>query len=208
MNKLLFFLIIFHIIFIFSVNELNSQTFTDTRDGMEYKTITIGSQVWMAENLAFHTGMGCWAYNNKSDYYKKYGYLYNWTTAKKACPDGWHLPTDREWVELELFLGMEETEKFLIGQRAEGIDSLLKSTEGWDLGGNGLNQSGFNAQPGGYRDYYDWNYSDAGKVGYWWTSSRYGYEDAWFRSLSYNSDKIFRGKTYKEYGHSVRCVKD
>jgi len=206
MKKTLTFLLT--LIIVLLSESLYSQTFIDDRDGNEYKIVTIGSQTWMAENLVYSIGTGCWAYNNKTDNMRKYGYLYNWQTAKKVCPEGWHLPSDQDWVELELFLGMDEAEKFLIGSRAEGIDSLLKSTSDWEYGGNGLNQSGFNALPGGYRDYYNWKGGDIGKVGYWWTSSRYGYEDAWYRSLNFSSDKIIRGKTYKEYGHSVRCIKD
>ncbi len=208
MKKIFTKMITFSFLFIFTNSISLSQTFTDTRDEHVYKMVTIGSQTWMAENLVYQIDVGCWAYNNKYTYAKKYGYLYNWKTALKVCPDGWHLPSDKEWTELETFLGFEKSDLFKIGYRGGGADSLLKSTDGWNKNGNGLNTSGFNALPAGYRDYYNGDYGDITDCGYWWTSSRYGYEDAWYRSLSFKSDKIIRNRTYKEYGHSVRCIKN
>ena len=84
----------------------------------------------MAENLAYKASSGCWAYNNDQNNVAKYGYLYNWETAKVVCPAGWHLPTNDEWTTLENYLG---------GEAVAG--NKLKSATGWD----GTNESGFSA---------------------------------------------------------------
>jgi uncharacterized protein (TIGR02145 family) len=77
--------------------------FTDARDGKTYKTIKIGSQVWMAENLAFKADNGIWSYENPSG--SIFGYLYTWDAAIHSCPVGWHLPADADWTCLVKFLG-------------------------------------------------------------------------------------------------------
>jgi hypothetical protein len=76
------------------------KTFTDSRDGKTYKTIKIGSQIWMAENLAFKASSGCWAYDDDKSNVEKHGYLYDWNAAKTTCPAGWHVPSDEEWEEV------------------------------------------------------------------------------------------------------------
>ena len=114
----------------------------DSRDGKSYKTVKIGDQVWMAENLAFEPSSGIyWVYNNDKTNVPKYGYLY-WETALEVCPTAWHLPTDSEWTVLEDYLGGYE----LAGQK-------MKSTSG-SLDGDVINESGFNALPGGMKTYY------------------------------------------------------
>ncbi len=127
-------------------------TFTDSRDGKTYKTIRIGNQTWFTENLAYKANSGCWAYDDKQSNVAKFGYLYDWETAKTVCPAGWHLPSDEEWKQLEMALGMTKKEADETGWRGDGIGTKLKSTSGWESNGNGTNASGFNALPAGSRD--------------------------------------------------------
>ena len=85
-------------------------TFVDSRDGKTYKTTKIGTQWWMAENLAYNVGDGCWAYNNDESNVATYGRLYIWEAAQAACPSGWHLPSENEWKQLEMAIGMSQSE--------------------------------------------------------------------------------------------------
>jgi len=106
--------------------------FTDSRDGKTYKTVTIGTQTWMAENLNYQMP-DSWCYDDSLSNCDKYGRLYTWEAAKNACPAGWHLPSEEEWRILERHLGMtaDETEIFLM--RGEGIGTKLKSESDWEL---------------------------------------------------------------------------
>ncbi|PID87953.1 MAG: hypothetical protein CSB06_02490 [Bacteroidia bacterium] len=174
-------------------------SFTDSRDGKVYKTVKIGTQWWMAENLAYKASSGCWAYDNNSNNVNKYGYLYNWETAKNVCPAGWHLPSDTEWAKLTDYLGGEE----VAGKK-------LKSANGWQLyeGVNyGNNESGFSALPGGHR-YYGGSVDDVGKYGDWWSSTPNGSECAWKCGLNYYHGKVYRDINNRNYDYSVRCLKD
>lgn len=199
------------IITLFLIMALNSfsqdiGSFTDSRDGKSYKTIKIGTQTWMAENLAYQAKVGCVPYENDESKVSQYGYLYNWKTACDACPDGWRLPADQEWQTLELFLGMNKDEFEYTSKRAENIGTRLKSMTGWYNKGNGDNSSGFNAIPAGACLFYDNSFQFLNEYAYFWTCSPLE-NDAWARVLKYDDTYIERGVFSKNNSLSVRCVK-
>ena len=113
-------------------------SFLDKSDGKEYKTVKIGDQWWMSENLAFKTESGSFTYTDLEDYVQTYGYLYNWETAKEVCPEGWHLPSDAEFEKLSNFLG---------GPDAAGGKLKEAGTTHWNSPNTGANNSsGFCAE--------------------------------------------------------------
>jgi len=212
-------------------------TFTDSRDSKVYKTVTIGNQVWMAENLAYlpsvvgpGTGSNSTAYYYVYGYdgtnvtaakgttnYNKYGVLYNWPAALTACPEGWHLPSDAEWTQLEEYL-------IANGYNYDGtttgnkIAKSMANYSGWNtsstVGAVGntdypeyRNKSGFTALPGGYRGS-SGAFFDIGYSGLWWSSTQSGTDLAWTRLLSYDYSNVSRNSNFKVRGFSVRCVRD
>lgn len=118
-----------------------SSVLKDSRDGQEYKTVKIGSQIWMAENLNF-AAEESFCYTRFGYDCRKYGRFYTWNVAKNVCPAGWHLPTAAEFEELVDFVG---------GRDSAAVK--LKSAEGWSHYGNGTDEYGFNGTPSGFRDY-------------------------------------------------------
>jgi uncharacterized protein (TIGR02145 family) len=143
----------------------DSGMFTDSRDGKKYKTVKIGRQTWMAENLNFAV-KGSKCYDNKPENCQKYGRLYDWTTAKKVCPSGWHLPSISEYEVLYKAVG---------GKKVAG--KKLKARSGWNWNdldgksGNGTDEFGFSALPGS-QGYSDGSFgNDVGYKGYWWSTS-------------------------------------
>jgi len=211
-------------------NNNDATTFTDSRDGNVYKTVKIGNQVWMAENLRYlpsvvpaatssTTDPYCYIYMyNGTDVseakatsnYTTYGVLYNWQAAKTASPAGWHLPSDAEWKELEKFLGMTEEQANAYNWRRKNEGGKLKETRTthWTTPNEGAtNESGFTALPGGLRNNQDrllWNIRIAG---YWWTATDQS-DKAYYRSLVHYDSTIFRGYDDKSHAYSVRCIKD
>ena len=179
--------------------------FTDQRDGQTYFFETIGEQTWFSENLNYETS-NSWFYDNDPANGEIYGRLYIWNDAISACPAGWHLPTDNEWKDLEMYLGMSQNEVDQTGYRGTDEGLQLKNTFGWNNDGNGSNSSGFTALPGGVR-YTNESY-DLGSFGIWWTATEFSDEKAWFRDLWDIHDDVFRSTYQKEGGFSIRCVKN
>jgi uncharacterized protein (TIGR02145 family) len=181
--------------------------FTDARDNRTYKMVTIGTQTWMAENLAFKANSGCWAYDNDEyDYVKDYGYLYDWTTAKKVCPAGWHLPTDKEWLALIAYLG---SGSIAAGKLKETMVFHWKAPNT-----KATNESRFSAFPGGLFDSSEkGGFGNINESGFWWSATEVsstegnGYE----LDYDYQSKDSELGDFYvfsKKDGLSVRCIKD
>jgi len=180
---------------------------TDSRDGHEYRIVKVGTQVWMAENLAFETKRGSYSYDKDSENEKKFGRLYTWKMTSDACPSGWHLPSDAEWKELESVLGVEEDELDIVGARGVNVGTVLKSEGGWKAGGNGTNKYGLNFLPSGVRDVKG-SYVSIDESTRLWTSSERSSEEAYSRALFYHGDKINRHSQSKSIASAVRCVKN
>jgi len=160
-------------------------TVKDLRDGQVYRTIKIGSKTWMAENLNYNIP-NSWCYDNISDYCKLYGRLYTWKAACDACPQAWHLPTDREWEILIRIYG-----------GTENAGAQLKE------GCNG----GFNASRGG-SSYNNGVFNFMGMLGYYWSSSPSDDEHAWKRKFYSKYDNVTRHEDNIEFAMSVRCVQN
>jgi uncharacterized protein (TIGR02145 family) len=186
--------------------------FTDSRDGKKYKTVTIGSQTWMAENLNF-AAEGSKCYDNKPENCEKYGRLYDWETALKACPKGWHLHSDNEWIELINFLASNKEdvrydEDVEMGLTYFSAGKYLKSKSGWRDDGNGTDEFGFSALPGGNGSS-DGSFFKVGDFGGWWSASEC--EDHSYLAYSqdiYSSYDVVRGYSGKSTLLSVRCIQD
>jgi uncharacterized protein (TIGR02145 family) len=197
-------------------------SFTDPINNKTYKTVKIGTQIWMAENLsaekfsngdpiplaetdadwkkAAKEGKAAWCfYNNAYSYGDQYGKLYNGftiTDSRNVCPAGWHVPTNEEWKTLENYVG---------GSVVGGIK--MKAVAGWNAVGGATNSSGFSALPGGIR----FNISQfvyMGRNGYWWSSTPHGSGKAWSRFLSDADTFIYLRSFHKKSGLSVRCIKN
>jgi len=162
--------------------------------GGSYESVVIGGKRWMSKNLNVVTS-DSWCYNNNADNCAKYGRLYTWSSAKTACPSGWKLPDTADWNRLVAEVGGYST-----------AGKKLKSKSGWNNNGNGTNDYGFLALPGGFR-YTGGGFYNAGRIGNWWTATEYG-NFAYPRVMFYRNDKVDEGSGDKGYGFSVRCVED
>ena len=207
-------------------------------EGNTYNTVTIGNQVWMAENLKTTrwstnvaipnvTDNTAWstlvtpAYSwldNLSSNKDVYGALYNWFTMEtgQLCPTGWHVPSETEWGTMETTLGLPVDSVSNWGWRglASQLGNQLKSTTGWFTGANGTNTSGFSALPGGYRYAEDGGFvrlSAGIELSYWWTSTQTTSPNtysAWYRRLDGSRVTTYRASVEKQGGKYVRCVRN
>jgi len=158
--------------------------------------VEIGGKKWMAKNLNIETA-DSWCYNDSPDSCAKYGRLYTWEAAKAACQSiGWHLPDTSDWNRLVAAVGGND----VAGKK-------LKSESGWNNNGNGTDNYGFSALPGGGR-YSDGSFDHVGDVGIWWTVTEIHEGQAYRRAMSYNSDGVDKNNSGWSYGRSVRCVAD
>ncbi len=193
-------------------------TITDV-EGNIYHTVTIGTQVWLVENLkvsTYNDGTAiplvtdetewsnlttdayCWC-NDDSLTYDTYGVLYNWyaVTSAKLCPTGWHVPSDAEWTTLTDYLG---------GESVAGNKLREAGTSHWQSSNYGAtNESGFTALPGGWR--YTYGVDLFGYDGFWWSSSE-NYLNAYARFMVQGSSGVYRDDYIKKSGLSVRCLRD
>ena len=176
-------------------------SFTDARNGQTYKTVSyedplLGAKITiMAENLNYKIA-GSYAYDNNEQYRKNLGLLYTWRAAMKACPSGWHLPSDSEWSRLVALIGSKDT-----------VGNIMKSTSGWKDGGSGTNSSGFNAMPAG--SCFDGRaFIGVGMYGVFWSSTEGDGSYAWDRFLLYSSSEVYRDYGSKDDAISCRCVRD
>jgi uncharacterized protein (TIGR02145 family) len=192
--------------------DTNSGTFNDPRDGIVYKWVKIGNQVWMAENLRFKTESGSWCWENKEENCKERGRLYDWAAAMKAAPPGWHLPSDEEWKEMEIALGLTKEQADQEGFRGDK-DALLagkiKRQDAWPVKYEGrpisiTNETEFSAVPTGL--YSNNEFSHENYTG-WWTSNGND-SHAWIRHIGFFDNTIGRILNRKEFAFPVRCVKD
>jgi len=169
--------------------------FIDSRDGKRYGKVTIGSQTWMSENLNYHTPHSK-CYGKREGNCAKYGRLYKWSDALEACPAGWHLPRNDEWDTLENYVGGKQT-----------AGTKLKSSTGWGHNGNGTDEYGFSAMPGGYGRSGGIFYT-AGGYGYWWSAADNGAGYAWGRYMYDKYEHMSTNSVNRTFLFSVRCVED
>jgi len=184
--------------------------FCDSRDGKKYVYVTMGGQVWMAENLNYNaTNSRCYDDNSGGDSQSncaKYGRLYNWATAMANCPSGWHLPSNAEWNVLMKFVNPSCSDNSFCA----GAGTKLKATSGWNAYSvvpSGSDTYGFSALPGGYGNS-DGYFYNAGNNGSWWSASEdYSY-GAYYRYMLYNFENVDYYYDDKCFLYSVRCLQD
>ena len=174
------------------------QKIIDRRDGKVYRIVKIDSQNWMAENLNY-AAEGSVCYENNANNCAKYGRLYNWNTANKVCPAGFHLPHEIEWAMLAYNVGGYDT-----------AGAMLKSRQYWNSysGVSASNDKyGFAALPGGNGNSDD-TFNDIGNYGYWWSATRENPDFSVDIMLGYGFDGVYRSSDHKASLLSVRCVED
>jgi uncharacterized protein (TIGR02145 family) len=230
-------IIIAIILFFIGLPELKAQTLKDI-DGNSYKIVTIGRQIWMAENLKTikylngdtiektipatldvsneSTPRYQWAYGGEESYVATYGRLYTWyaaTDCRNICPAGWHVPTDTEWTALTDYLINNG-----YGSKAlkSEIAKSMAGTSGWksnSIDGNVGNDQMRNNSTGFTAlatgyRYGNGSYNGIESYSYWWTATETDSTNAWYRCLSDQRNDVYRDNSNKKNGISVRCLKD
>jgi len=209
-------------------------SFTDARDSKSYTSVEIGTQCWMAENLAYLPEVSPSSGGNDTDpyyyvydyqgtnaseakvttNYQTYGALYNWKASLIACPEGWHLPTDAEWTMLTDYVSSQTG--YLCNSNASNIAKALAATTNWSTStgtcyvGNNLssnNATGFSGLPGGYRPSIG-TFIRMGDLSYFWSFTEMSTSNAWFRRMGYDIEYVSRDFNVRRIGFSVRCLKD
>jgi uncharacterized protein (TIGR02145 family) len=202
---------------------IHAQTVRDI-EGNYYHTITIGTQVWVKENLKttrYSNGDSIgttipanlditndsipkyqWAYDGNESNAEIYGRLYTWyaaTDSRNICPTGWHVPTEADWSMLITFL---------VGETAAGGKLKETGIAHWKSPNTGAtNESGFTALPGGYR-YISGTFFDIGVTGNWWSSTEISANNAWCYTMYNNLKNVDKHYGKKRNDLSVRCVRD
>jgi uncharacterized protein (TIGR02145 family) len=186
--------------------------FVDTRDGQGYRCVTIDTQTWMAEKLNFNAS-GSVCYNNEPSNCNTYGRLYDWATVmgfastcdsthcasqvqsrhQGICPVGWRVPSEADWTTLTTFVGSNAGTK-------------LKSRTGWNGGGNGTDDFGFSALPGGYG--WGGSFNDVGNYGDWWSATENGADYAWRWLMDWDYSDMSSRYHDKAIQFSLRCITD
>jgi uncharacterized protein (TIGR02145 family) len=191
-------------------------------DGNTYKTIKIGTQVWMAENLKttkysdntpiplesnrtiwanLTTPAYCYFNNDSATYAPTYGALYNWYAVNTGnlCPSGWHVPSAEEWMTLITYLG---------GTDIAGGKLKQRGYTHWNAPNTGAtNETGFAALPAGIRAY-SGSFGYMGEMGYWWTATHSSSIHAVQRGMSYDHSRVLISSYPKNSGYSIRCLRD
>ena len=197
--------------------------------GYDYETVQIGEQCWFAENLRaenYRNGDAIpaslsdteWAgtaegavsvYGGDMANLSIYGRLYNWYAVhddRSLCPNNWSVPSDGEWMTMEMSLGMSESVLNNTSWRGTNQGLQMKTVYGWDDDGNGTNSSGFTGLPGGARDLSGFYYLGE-TYGLWWSSSADG-SSSWFRSLEFDQSGVGRASSDPHFGGYIRCIQD
>ncbi|HAN19211.1 MAG: hypothetical protein A2X13_09585 [Bacteroidetes bacterium GWC2_33_15] len=209
--------------------------FTDLRDNVKYKAVKIGTQIWMAENLkatnyqngdlindgslvgdySSESEPKYWfAYNDDLSNIETYGRLYTWyaaTDSREICPEGWHIPSDLEWKTLQVFLGMNLSDIDIICDDNNTVGSKLKQigTLNWSYPNTGAtDEYGFTALPAGYRKRFNKVFEYKYEYACFWSNTENDLNNAWYRHLYNDKASICRTYNLKNYGFSVRCIKN
>jgi uncharacterized protein (TIGR02145 family) len=179
--------------------------FTDSRDSNTYRTILMkDNKVWLADNVRYNVAGSSWAPNGQEGNVKRYGRLYNWNGAMKACPNGWHIPSELEWWNLLKEYGGAYIDE---GEEREGGSDGKKAY--WNLkeGGHTMFDAAFAGVRSRMFSSSPWKFRGFGESVYYWTGTYVDNEKSYALGVS-PSHKIYRFINFKSYGYSCRCIKD